>query len=126
VRRSLLLGALLLLPLFLAAGCGHDRERAAVLATGGDPERGRVVVLRYGCEACHDIPGVAGARGEVGPPLDGVASRVYLAGRLANTPRNLIYFLRAPQAVLPHGAMPDLGVSERDGRDMAAYLYTLR
>lgn len=34
-------------------------------------------------------------------------------------------WLREPQRVNPDSAMPDLGVSERDARDMAAYLYTL-
>jgi hypothetical protein len=38
----------------------------------------------------------------------------------------MLRWLRTPQEVNPRTAMPDLGVSERDARDMAAYLYTLR
>jgi len=37
-----------------------------------------------------------------------------------------VLWLREPQRVNPDSAMPDLGVSERDARDMAAYLATLQ
>jgi len=80
----------------------------------------------YGCGACHVIPGVTGATGMVGPPLDGWSRRVYIAGNLANTPENLVRWIRYPQAVEPGTAMPDLGVNEADARDIAAYLYSLR
>ena len=38
----------------------------------------------------------------------------------------MIRWLQAPQAVYPEGAMPNLGVTERDARDIAAYLATLK
>ena len=41
-------------------------------------------------------------------------------------PANLIRCIREPQDVLPGTAMPVLGVTEQDGKDIAAYLYTLR
>ncbi|HEV8580441.1 MAG TPA: c-type cytochrome [Thermoanaerobaculia bacterium] len=112
--------------LALLCGCGEDIERKAAAMTGGNPARGKEIIPRYGCEACHSIPGVAGARGQVGPPLDGIASRTHLAGRLPNTPDNLMRWIRDPQGIQPGTAMPSLGVTERDGRDIAAYLYTLR
>ena len=94
---------------------------------GGDPERGRQLIrATYGCGACHVIPGVAGAYGKVGPPLDFWAERVYIAGNLPNQPPYLVRWLRDPQAVEPGTAMPNLGVTEIDARDIAAYLYTLR
>lgn len=68
---------------------------------------------------------MVGANSLVGPPLDRMAKRIYVAGTLPNTPDNLIRWLREPQTLAPFTAMPDLGVSERDARDMAAYLYTL-
>jgi cytochrome c len=34
--------------------------------------------------------------------------------------------VRDPKAVKPQTAMPDMGVSETDARDIAAYLATLR
>jgi cytochrome c1 len=45
---------------------------------------------------------------------------------LPNTPQNMVRWLRHPQAVSPKSAMPDLGVTEPDARDVAAYLSTLR
>lgn len=94
---------------------------------GAQPERGaRLMRAPYGCGACHVIPGVTGATGMVGPPLDGWSRRVYIAGNLQNTPENLVHWIRQPQAVEPGTAMPDLGVTEADARDIAAYLYSLR
>ena len=75
---------------------------------------------------CHRIPGVAAADGDVGPPLDRIARRVYLAGALPNSPANMARFIRAPQAIKPQTMMPDLKVGEVHAADMVAYLYTLR
>ncbi len=111
----------------LAAGaCGEDHDEVARALTGGDPDRGRRAIRHHGCGACHRIPGVGGAEAMVGPPLDGLGRRSYLAGRLPNTPDNLIRWIRDPQGVVPGNAMPHMAISEPDGRDMAAYLYTLR
>lgn len=94
---------------------------------GAQPDRGaRVMRHAYGCGACHVIPGVTGATGMVGPPLNGWSRRAYIAGNVANTPDNLVRWLQHPQAIEPGTAMPDLGVSEADARDMAAYLFSLR
>lgn len=49
-----------------------------------------------------------------------------VAGMLRNSPANLIRWIRDPQGVVPGNAMPDMGVTEADARDIAAYLYTLR
>jgi cytochrome c len=92
---------------------------------GGDARQGRQAVRTYGCGACHVIPGVTGATGLVGPPLNSFARRAYVAGNLPNTPPNLIRWIQTPQAVEPGTAMPNLGVGEADARDIAAYLYTL-
>ena len=104
----------------------RELERRAADLTGGSPSAGREAVLRYGCESCHSIPGVPRANGLVGPPLGGIASRVYVAGVLQNTPDNLVLWLRDPQGVDPKTAMPFLGVSEDDARHIAAFLYTLK
>lgn len=92
---------------------------------GGDPQSGRAVIAAYGCGTCHTIPGVAGADATVGPPLIGLAKRSYIAGKLPNTPDNLVLWIQYPQEIDPGVAMPDLGVSEPAARDIAAYLYTL-
>ena len=117
----------LLLLLAAALGCGPSEvEKNAALMTGGDPARGSALVRQYGCNACHTIPGVREAQGQVGPPLAGIALRVYLAGQLPNTPENLIRWIRVPQEVERGTAMPNLGVTEQDARDLAAFLMTLR
>jgi cytochrome c len=110
--------------LALLDACGRSGE--PVYETGGDPVRGEMALRQYACTACHVIPGVTGADGYVGPSLEHLATRVYIAGILANTPENMIRWLRNPPEIRPGTAMPDLGVTERDARDMAAYLYTLR
>lgn len=90
-----------------------------------DPDRGKTAIRHYSCHACHEIPGITGANVPVGPPLKGIASRKYLAGILPNSPENMMRWIRAPQEVAPLSAMPDLHVSERDARDITAYLLTL-
>ena len=95
-------------------------------ATGsGDAERGRLAMSQYGCATCHSIPGIVGAHAPVGPPLGGVAGRSLIAGRWPNTPQHMERWLRSPQELKPGSAMPTLGVSAADARDMAAYLATL-
>jgi cytochrome c1 len=58
--------------------------------------------------------------------LDQVSEQVYVAGVLANTPENLAFWIANPKAADPRTAMPDLGVSETEARDMAAFLYGLK
>jgi cytochrome c2 len=93
---------------------------------GGDPERGARSMVEHGCGACHTIPGVTGANGSVGPRLEGFADRAYVAGVLPNEPGGLVRWIVDPPAHSPMTAMPDLGVTEAEARDMAAYLYDLR
>ena len=103
----------------------HQIEQRATWLTGGEPERGRALMARYGCGSCHAIPGVRGARGVAGPPLLRFAQRTYIAGQRRNTPRNLVAWLQHPQHVEPGTEMPEMGVTPVDARDMAAFLYTL-
>jgi cytochrome c2 len=106
------------------AGCGESRPPGTVVADG-DAERGRREIARLQCGACHDIPGLRAARGSVGPPLEGFARRVYLAGKWPNQPHRLVAWLRDPPAMAPRTAMPALVHDEQSARDIAAYLYTL-
>ena len=96
------------------------------MITGGDIERGQSAIGKYGCAACHTIPGIHGANATVGPPLDRIAVRSYLAGRLTNSPDNMIKWIQHPQEVDPKNVMPNLGVTDQDAKDIAAFLYTLR
>ncbi|MGQ0544623.1 MAG: c-type cytochrome, partial [Betaproteobacteria bacterium] len=88
--------------------------------------RGRKAIEQYGCVTCHAIPGVVGPNFPVGPPLGGVGSRTMLGGVLPNSPENMVRWLRAPQEFAPLTAMPNLGLTERDARDIAAFLATLK
>lgn len=90
---------------------------------GGDPDRGQEAIRQYACPACHLIPGITGKAVFVGPRLHNLADRIYIAGVLPNTPENLVAWLRDPPAIDPLTAMPRLGLTERDARDIAAYLY---
>ena len=92
----------------------------------GNPLQGRVLIGRFGCGACHLIPGISGADSDVGPPLTRIGRRIYVAGMLRNTPDNLAYWIQHPQQVVPGNAMPDMGISRRQAQDIAAYLLTLR
>lgn len=124
MRRAAAGLALLALSACSMFGDAPSPEQAAAL-TGGDPRRGPERLREYGCDACHTIPGVRGADALVGPPLSGLASRMYIAGVLTNTPEHLVRWIRDPTEVDPRTAMPDVDVTEQDARDMAAYLYTL-
>jgi len=103
----------------------QEVERKAALITGGDPHAGKQLIVQNGCGGCHDIPGVPGARGLSGPPLAKWGSRVYIAGKFENNPGNLVRWVQDAQAMDPGVAMPDMNLTDRQARDVAAYLYTL-
>jgi len=106
-----------LLPMLAACSSDHPT---------GDLSAGAALITKLGCGACHGIPGIVDAAGLVGPPLDHIASRQFIAGVLRNTPDNMVQWLRFPQRVVPGNAMPDLGISEADARQLTAYLETLK
>ncbi|MDQ2774665.1 MAG: c-type cytochrome [Acidobacteriota bacterium] len=110
----------------LLTGCGSSGQKTADATTGGDIHNGIAAISRYGCGACHIIPGISGAVGRAGPPLAGMGSRVYIAGMLQNTPQNMIRWLEDPQAINSKTVMPNLGVTPKDAADIAGYLYTLK
>ena len=90
-----------------------------------DARRGRHAIQQYACITCHAIPGVVGSQAPVGPSLERIAARSFIAGVLPNTSENMVLWLIAPQDVKPGTAMPDLDMRARDAKDIAAYLATL-
>lgn len=92
----------------------------------GDAARGQRAVYQYACIGCHAIAGQAQADPQVGPPLDAMARRTRIAGVLENRPENMVRWLLQPDLVKPGTAMPAMGSTEQDARDIAAYLSTLR
>jgi cytochrome c551/c552 len=108
----------LLASVALLVGCSESPPKLHV--AGGEAGRGKAAIERYGCAACHTVPGIPGYGANVGPPLGQLAARAYLAGVLPNLPHNLVRWLQDPPAVAPRTVMPKLGVSEAEARDMAA------
>jgi mono/diheme cytochrome c family protein len=88
----------------------------------GDPERGRLALAQNACRACHFIPGITGSETHVGRSLERLSERRFIAGVLPNNQANLMRWIQNPRAIDPRTAMPAMGVSERDARDMSAYL----
>jgi len=115
----------LLLALAMSA-CGKQQAPAKQpeVATGGDPARGKDLIVKYGCKTCHTIKSIDGPNGVVGPPLDDIKSRSYIAGVLTNTPAHIQQWIMDPPKVKPGTAMPKLGVTEQEAQDIAAFLYS--
>ena len=106
-----------ILAVLILAGCGnaaeqHERHHAQRL-------------IATHCAACHEVPGVAVARGRVGPSLAHIASQQIIAGYFVNSPDRLAEWIEHPQKLLPGNAMPEMGLSPDDTAVIVEYLYTL-
>lgn len=112
----------------LTSGCvgGRTLQTPKLPSTGGIASIGKEVMVNRRCGACHTVPGVPGANGVFGPPLVQFGKRTYIAGYFPNQPGNLVHWIMSPKSMKPKTAMPDLGLTEQQARDVAAYLYTLR
>ncbi len=104
----------------LGTGCSRSNapKQHAASSQASAPE----LMIQYGCPTCHVIPNVPGAVGKVGPSLDDLAQRSYLAGTLQNSPDNLTHWIQHPQQVHPGTAMPEMGVTSADAARIAAFL----
>ena len=116
----------LLLILYLLSGCGESGNVEAHRDLDGNRSQGAALIVQYGCGTCHEITGIPGAYGLVGPSLDHFGRRIYIAGMLRNSPDNLIRWLQNPQAIVPGNVMPNMHISKVDADDIAAYLLTLQ
>lgn len=110
----------------LALGACLDKSDLPRQLAGADPERGRETAERVACAACHEIPGIAWPKGQVGGPLAGFANRPMIAGRLPNQPDVLVRWLIDAPSLSPGTGMPPQPLTTAQARDVAAYLYTLR
>jgi cytochrome c2 len=106
----------------VAAGCGT--ARSPELVPNGDSSRGQRLIERYGCGSCHSIPGIERANGRIGPSLDDFRDIRTIAGEIPNNPENAIRWVRDSKKIEPGTIMPDFDMSERDARDIVAYLYS--
>ena len=107
----------------MLSACFHDPTHDVPIVRG-DPERGKEVIVKYGCGSCHTIAGIEHADGLAAPPLTDFYARSFIAGQLANTPDNLVRWITDPQGVEPGTAMPNLGVSPQEAEHIVAYLYS--
>lgn len=107
---------IILAPLLLAA-CGAQKQ----------PDRftDAKAIIASNCGSCHSVPGVGGANGMVGPPLNGIARRQVIAGYFPNSRQNMLRWVTHAQSMLPKNAMPDTGLTPRQANRVADYLYTL-
>lgn len=112
-------------PAVLAA-CDEPPTAEGTYLVQGDRSSGRRLIKHYECGVCHRIPGVGAATGSVGPPLEGFARRGYIAGQLPNRPTVLVRWVRSAPEMIPGTAMPAFPMTEREARDIATYLYSLR
>jgi mono/diheme cytochrome c family protein len=86
-----------------------SRERLpAVTVDAGDVARG-AAIFAGNCASCH------GAGGANGPDAPRLAGAELSAGQVA-------YMVRHPKGVDPSSEMPELGLSDRDVADVAAYV----
>lgn len=107
-------------------------------STPGDPVRGRALALdrsKGNCVTCHNMPVNADFQGDLGPPLDGVATR-WTAGELRlrivdskriNPDSNMPSFYRVEGLTAVRrdwAGRPMLTAQEVE--DILAYLLTLR
>jgi cytochrome c2 len=111
--------------LVLLAGC-RPAEIATKTGPAGNVERGKLLAQQYGCHACHQIPGIEGPAGMIGPALEHVAARRLIVEKVPNTAENMALYLQNPAALNPEGTMPDLNVTPEDARDLTAFLFTLK
>ncbi len=77
------------------------------------------------CGACHTVPGVRTARGQVGPNLAGIGEQQVIAGKLPNSRPNMIRWITHAQSITPGSAMPDIPMSQEEAGAIADYLYSL-
>jgi cytochrome c2 len=106
------------------ASAREKRREVAEALANGDATRGSLLYAKSGCGACHAMQNRGLPQGHVGPDLTGIARRAYIAGRLSNRPENLANWIANPMEIDLETAMPDVGLTLAEARDIAAYLYS--
>ena len=109
--------------LFVACSRGEPSPQPA--ASAGDAGRGKQLIDKYACTACHAVPGFEQG-GSLGPSLAGIGSRAEISGRVPNNLETMTAYIADPPAVDPPTRMPPVGATPQEARDIAAFLFTLR
>jgi cytochrome c2 len=110
-------GLILVLAFGSVAACRNESEQLEMARAK--------TLIKENCAACHQVPGIVGADGRVGPSLADIAHQQIIAGHFANSPEALARWIEHPQRLLPGDAMPEMGLSYEQARVIATYLYTL-
>ena len=110
----------------LLAGCEQNKDEVHQPFREVTARDGADLIGTIGCGGCHTIPGISGASGLVGPPLNQMGRRMFIAGMLRNTPDTMVAWLQDPQSVVPGNAMPNMGLEQKQAEAITNYLYTLQ
>ena len=108
----------------------YQKWQAAAQKAAAPPQAeaavaGAQLFISKGCVNCHAVNGV-NTYNRTGPNLSFIGSRTSIAaGILANTPENMIRWLRYTDTVKPGVAMPNLGLSQEEAEQLTAYLESL-
>lgn len=106
----------------------QQRREAVEIDEAADPlvSAGREIFFGAGgCISCHQIRGTVAA-GVLGPDLTHVGGREMIAaGVLENTLDNLSLWIKDPHDVKPGNLMLDMGLTDEQARQVAAYLLSL-
>lgn len=119
MNRLLLPGLFAVILLGIISGCSTP---SSALHASGSERSAPDLMIQYGCPTCHVIPHVPGAVGNVGPSLQWLSQRSFLAGSLPNTPQNLEQWIMHPQRYQPGTAMPEMGLTQQDAGKIVAFL----
>jgi len=101
-----------------AAGYANSQEIS--------PRVGQYVFEHQACISCHTIAGTV-ATGRYGPDLTHMMSRATIAaGAAPNTEEELLAWITDPSEIKPGSLMPAMHLTERQNRQITAYLLTLK
>ncbi len=104
-------------------------EIAAGLPGAGNIARGKQLVVEHGCLGCHKYRGRGGV---LGPDITHVGDKTphdfdfhHVDGQ--RTVENWMYnHFKSPAAVVPSTVMPEMGLSDGEAHDLAAYMVSLK
>jgi mono/diheme cytochrome c family protein len=115
----------LIVLLVLAAAACQPPPTGGTSSSAASAERGKRVIERVGCAACHTIEGIDWPEGRNAPVLAGIDRRGLIAGRLPARPDVLAAFVRDAPALVPGTAMPAMPLTQAEALDVAAYLLAM-
>jgi cytochrome c oxidase subunit 2 len=101
---------------------------AQKLDAASDPgmESARATFLSMSCVNCHAVSGTT-ATGTFGPDLSHLMSRATLgSGVIPNTPENLRFWIKDPQAIKRGNLMPNMQLNSRELDEIVLYLSSLK